>query len=143
MARGQVALRTLFFRFNFQTATTIVAETSLRAQRSNLQPQSMDCFVASLLANDVVLIPDTHSRSRGALRPSCASIFRPREGVGNAGCPLHPAASCAIVVIERTRVTTSTPESPVLPHAMVLTVSFVLCLVTGLFCHRHPRIGLV
>ena len=29
--------------------------------------------------------------------------------------PVAPAASCAIVVIERTRVTTSTPESPGIP----------------------------
>jgi len=24
------------------------------------------------------------------MRPSFAKIFRPLEGVGNAGCPLHP-----------------------------------------------------
>ena len=30
------------------------------------------------------------SRPRGAMRPSRAFIFRPLEGVGNAGCPLHP-----------------------------------------------------
>src|ERR1700694_3409948 len=29
--------------------------------------------------------------------------------------PLAPAASCALVVVERTRVTTSTPESPGIP----------------------------
>ena len=33
---------------------------------------------------------DTTSRSRGAMRPSRAFISRPKEGVGNAGCPLHP-----------------------------------------------------
>ena len=27
---------------------------------------------------------------RGAMHPSYAFIFRPIEGVGNAGCPLHP-----------------------------------------------------
>ena len=30
------------------------------------------------------------SRPRGAMRPSRAFISRPKEGVGNAGCPLHP-----------------------------------------------------
>ena len=30
---------------------------------------------------------------------------------------------------------TSTPESPAFPHAMVLTVSFALSPVTGLFSH--------
>src|SRR6266404_7129113 len=64
----------------------------------------------------------------------------PKEGVGNAGCPLHPQPRVHLVVVERTRVTTSTPERPAFPHAMVLTVSFVLSPVTGLFCHRRLRI---
>src|SRR6266852_6113374 len=59
----------------------------------------------------------------------------PMEGVGNAGCPLHPQPRVHFVVVERTRVTTSTPKRPAFPHAMVLTVSFVLSPVTGLFCH--------
>jgi hypothetical protein len=37
-------------------------------------------------------------------------------------------------------VTTVTPESPGIPCAMVLTVSFVLSPVIGLVCHRHRRI---
>jgi hypothetical protein len=32
---------------------------------------------------------------------------------------------------------TGTPEHPAFPHAMVLTVSFVLSLVTGLVCHHR------
>jgi hypothetical protein len=36
-------------------------------------------------------------------------------------------------------VTTVTPESPGIPYAMVLTVSFVLSPVIGLSCHRHQR----
>jgi len=39
----------------------------------------------------------------------------PLEGVGNAGCPLHPRSRVHLVVVERTRVTTSTPESPGIP----------------------------
>ena len=42
-------------------------------------------------------------------------IFRPTEGVGNAGCPMHPRSRVHVVVVERTRVTTSTPESPGIP----------------------------
>ena len=34
-------------------------------------------------------------------------------------------------------VTTVTPETPGIPRAMVLTVSFVLFPVTGLVCHRR------
>jgi hypothetical protein len=39
----------------------------------------------------------------------------PKEGVGNAGCPLHPQPRVHLVVVERTRATTSTPESPGIP----------------------------
>src|ERR1700687_5900002 len=35
-------------------------------------------------------------------------------------------------------VTTVAPEHPAFPHAMVLTVSFVLSPVIGLYCHRRP-----
>jgi hypothetical protein len=43
--------------------------------------------------------PDAVSRSRGAMRPSCAFIFRPNEGVGNAGCPLHPRPRVHFVLV--------------------------------------------
>ena len=36
-------------------------------------------------------------------------------------------------------VTTVTPGSPGIPRAMVLTVSFVISPVIGLFCHRRLR----
>src|SRR6059058_3900991 len=36
-------------------------------------------------------------------------------------------------------VTTVTPDSPGIPRAMVLTVSFVLSPVIGLVCHRRKR----
>ena len=61
----------------------------------------------------------------------------PKEGVGNAGCPLHPRPRVHLVLVERTRVTTSTRNHPASPHAMVLTVSFVLSPAIGLFCHRR------
>ena len=54
--------------------------------------------------------------------------------------PAAPAASCAIIVIERTRVTTSTPESPGIPARNGFTAYFALSPVTGLFCHRRLRI---
>src|SRR3977135_4114880 len=64
--------------------------------------------------NDDTLAADTRSTApRNA--PEALMNLPPKEGVGNAGCPLHPAASCALVVVERTRVTTSTPESPGIP----------------------------
>jgi len=62
--------------------------------------------------------------------PQSRRVFRARfglfvppsssEGAGNAGRPMRPIAACAMVVIERTRVSQVTPESPGIPHAMVL-----------------------
>jgi hypothetical protein len=45
-----------------------------------------------------------------------------------------------MIVVERTRVTTSTPESPGIPARNGFTTYFVLSPVTGLFCHRRQRI---
>jgi hypothetical protein len=44
-------------------------------------------------------------------------------------------------VVKKTRelVTTVTPETPGIPRAMVLTVSFALSSVIGLCCHRRQR----
>src|ERR1700737_4159647 len=47
--------------------------------------------------------------------PEALLYLPPKEGVGNAGCPLHPRPRVHLVVVERTRVTTSTPESPGIP----------------------------
>jgi hypothetical protein len=82
-------------------------------------------------------IPDATSRPRGAMRPGRAFISRPLEGVGNAGCPLHPRFRVHFVLVERTRVTTSTPESPGIPARNGFTAYVVLSPVTGLFCHRR------
>src|SRR5947207_15045235 len=37
-------------------------------------------------------------------------------------------------------VTTGSPEQPGIPRAMVLTVSFVISPVIGLFCHRRQQV---
>jgi hypothetical protein len=90
--------------------------------------------------NSQTAIPDTRSHSRGAMRPRFCNEPSPNksEGVGNAGCPLHPQPR--VQKVESTRVSTAdTPEHPAFPHAMVLTVSFVLSQVTGLVCHLRRR----
>src|SRR5476649_1641485 len=74
------------------------------------------------------------------MRPSRAFISRPPGGRGECRVPAAPAVSCAIVVIERTRVTTSTPESPGIPARNGFNAYVVLSPVTGLFCHRRLRI---
>src|SRR5882672_1379591 len=94
-------------------------------------------------ARERCLVADTRSRPRDAKRPSRCIYLPPLEGVGNAGCPLHPRPRVHLVVVERTRVTTSTPESPDVPARNGFTAYFVLSPVTGLFCHRRLRICFV
>jgi hypothetical protein len=71
----------------------------------------MDCFVASLLAMTSKHTFATSPRNA----PEPLMNLPPKEGVGNAGCPLHPRPRVHFVLVERTRVTTSTPESPGIP----------------------------
>jgi hypothetical protein len=52
--------------------------------------------------------------------------------------PAAPAASCAMIVIERTRVTTSTPESPGIPARDGFTTYFAL-LCPGCFATVATR----
>jgi hypothetical protein len=87
------------------------------------------------------LFVDTTSRSRGAFRPGFAGNVPPSpiRGRREAGRPMRPIAACAMSVVERTRVSQVTPESPGTPRAMVLTAYIVLSPATGLFCHRRPR----
>jgi hypothetical protein len=87
-------------------------------------------------------LPDTRSR----LAARCARAVHESSAQGGRGerrMPAAPAASCAIGVIERTRVTTSTPESPGVPARNGFTTYFVLSPVTGLVCHRRPRTDVV
>jgi hypothetical protein len=121
-------------RFNGSTVIASKAKQSISRHKGR-----MDCFVAALLA--MTANPDTTSRSRGASRPRFAGkcLTLQSEGAGNAGRPMRPIAACAEVVVESTRVSQVTPESPGTPRAMVLTVSSVLSPATGLSCHRRPR----
>ena len=116
------------------TGPPVIASASEAIHRA--AKGKLDCFVASLLAMT--------ARQESAIPRRDAPGFcrnpSPRtEGAGNAGRPMRPIAACAMVVVERTRVSQVTPESPGIPHAMVLTVSFALSPVTGLSCHRRPR----
>jgi hypothetical protein len=61
------------------------------------------------------------SRSRRMFCARYSFISHPlqAEGAGNAGRSMRPQAACAMVVVERTRVSQVTPEKPGIPHAMV------------------------
>jgi hypothetical protein len=80
------------------------------------------------------------SRPRGAMRPSRAFISRPKEGVGNAGCPLHPRPRVRFAFGKKHTSIRVHRNHPAFPHAMVLTAYVVLSSVNGLFCHRRQRI---
>jgi hypothetical protein len=83
---------------------------------------------------------DITSRSRRMFCARFSFVSRPlqSEGAGNAGRPMRPIAACAMIVVERTRVSQVTPESPGIPHAMVLTASCVLSPVSRAFLPPSP-----
>src|ERR1700704_2345874 len=132
----------LYFATNsiFKEPTAIRCRAVIASEaKQSIRQQDGKSGLLRFARNDVAPIPDMRLRPRGAMRPSCTGISRPIEGVGNAGCPLHPQPR--VRSVESTRVfTTVAPEHPAFPHAMVLTAYFVLSPVTGLFCHRRQRI---
>ena len=69
--------------------------------------------------------------------PGVCLNVSPNRGRGECRAPNAPAASCAKVESTRVSHHRSTGFIPAFPHAMVLTVSFVLSPVIGLSCHRH------
>ena len=84
---------------------------------------------------------DVRPHSRGAMRPSFASIVtlqKEQEGAGKAGCALHPRSRVHECTKKRTRAYRSSGGNPAFP-AQWVTAYFVLSSVTGLSCHRHPR----
>src|SRR5258706_8356741 len=74
--------------------------------------------------------------------PESCMKLSPLGGRGECRVPAAPAASCAKCSVAHEVVATGPPEHPAFPHAVVLTVSFVLSPVTGLSCHRRQRIWL-
>ena len=110
------------------------------AATSRFHHQRSECWVArSSRAIDAMGIKDTTPRSRDMMRPSSASVILPKnEGAGKTGCALHPRSRVQRL---RKRAHTSIQvqrKQSGLPCAMVLTVSFVLFLVTG-FLSPSPR----
>src|SRR6266568_4917058 len=122
--------QSMHFRFNFQTARDDSGgEPSLRAKRSNpsRRKERMDCFAALAMTAKRTFAPSPRHA------PEALIYLSPKEGVGNAGCPLHPRPRVHLVVVERTRVTTSTPESPGVPARNGFTAYFELSPATGSF----------
>ena len=109
---------------------------SLRAKRSKSMAQHVkEEWIASLQA------PRRQYSSRDLAAPGARVVQEPLAPKGRGECrvPVAPAASCAKCRKHTSVVTTVAPEHPAFPHAMVLTASFALSPVIGLFCHRRPK----
>jgi hypothetical protein len=84
---------------------------------------------AFVAGNDVVFRYASAFPRRNA--PELCMIFRPRKGVGNAGCPMHPQPRVRNKKAHERSHHESTRIHPAFPHAMVLTASFVISPVIG------------
>jgi hypothetical protein len=88
--------------------TDTVFQTAVFIRKHNLHSQTQ--------------LPQTQLRDLAArfarVLPSTSRPLQ-SEGAGNAGRPMRPIAARAMVVVERTRVSQVTPESPGIPRAMV------------------------
>jgi hypothetical protein len=106
------------------------------------------CAASGARATHPVPLPIQFSNSNIQIRvhvpaAPCARGFAMNPPKKNQRAWGTPGARCTrspVCKVESTRVLTAdTPEHPAFPHAMVLTVSFVLSLVTGLDCHHRRR----
>src|SRR5258708_26621274 len=97
----------------------------------------MDCFAALAMTSKHTFAPSPRNA------PEALINLPPLRGRGERRMPVAPAASRALC-IGRTHTSKRVHRNhPTFPHAMVLTVSFVLSPVTGLFCHRRQQICFV
>jgi hypothetical protein len=96
-------------------ARSAVMPAPFKSPRPRRLPGSCRCARRSLEVNSSTLIfvrRDLATPRRD--RPGCAFISRPLEGVGNAGCPMHPQPRVQKLVA-RECVATGPPESPGIP----------------------------
>src|ERR1019366_468918 len=79
-------------------------------------------------------IPSTHAFAfPRRIAPGLCINLPPKEGVGNAGCPVHPQPRVRMVVVDAHEYSQRVHRNrPAFPHAMVLTVSSALSPVIGL-----------
>ena len=118
------AIRERMRRRTLQSINVIASEAK---QSSFLETRwKKESWIASSQVLLAMTVMDSgHAfRSRGWIHPSFACNFLAPliRGRGEAGRPMRPIAACAMVVVERTRVSQVTPESPGIPRAMVYGV---------------------
>jgi hypothetical protein len=116
--------------------STESSNPSLRAKRSNPWSHVKEEWIASSLSLLAMTARCSSAISRHQAPELCKNLS-PRRGRGECRVPVAPAASCAKCRKHTSVVTTSSPEHPAFPHAMVLTAYFALSPVIGLVCHRR------
>ena len=90
-------------RFRGRRRLRVLARSrpSLRAKRSN--PFFLSGFMDFFASLAMTKNPDVRSSSRREASEALLDL-PPKEGVGNAGCPMHPRPRVHLVAVERTRV---------------------------------------
>ena len=109
---------------NGQTVIASEAKQSISRQRKygllrRFRLRSLSYGGRAAPRNDVVLVPDTTLPSRREA-PEALMNFPPKEGVGNAGCPLHPQPRVRFALIKMHTSKRVHRLHPTFPHAMVL-----------------------
>src|SRR3954451_14260095 len=102
--------------------------------------KKLDCFAALAMTTSMgIRLRVTHTSASS--RRECVRVVRefsafPMERRGECRVPTHPQPRMQSKKAYEL-VTTGKPDDPAFPHAMVLTVSFVISPVIGLCCHRR------
>jgi hypothetical protein len=109
-------------------------------------PRNDGVWVASSPQRRQTQIHKPKSTYGFALATRCARAVHLSSALGGRGecrVPVAPAVSCALVLVERTRVTTSTPESPDIPARHGFNSLCRALPGDRALCHRHQRICFV
>ena len=96
----------------------------VRRTRPGISRFRVRCFASP--RNDGVCSNSKHAFTPSQRKAPEPLINLPPKGRGECRMPNAPAASCAMIVVERTRATTSTPESPGIPARNGFTTYFEL-----------------
>src|SRR5258705_8718878 len=131
----EASKQSMHFGFNLQTAQTVIASEA----KQSIVPRNerMDCFASLAMTSRHTLTTSPRNA------PEALMNLPPKEGVGNARCPWHPRPRVHFVLVERTRVTTSTPESPGIPARNGFNGLCRSLPGDRALCHRHQRICFV
>src|SRR4051794_20310913 len=121
-----------------QTVSTVIAERSEAIHREAKQKAGLlRCARNDGIKGHTSTATHTSAFSRRECVRGVKTICAfPMEGRGECRVPTHPQPRMQSKKAYEL-VTTGKPDDPAFPHAVVLTVSFVISPVIGLCCHRR------